>query len=77
MNSKLQIFISSTYTDLKSERQAAVEAILDLSEMNLNNNPMNLAQQVLKKVSGHKKWQPIVRAEQEKLKQELIDLGFW
>lgn len=28
MDSKLQIFISSTYTDLKSERQAAVEAIL-------------------------------------------------
>lgn len=29
MNKKLQIFISSTYTDLKEERQAAVEAILD------------------------------------------------
>lgn len=25
---KLQIFVSSTYTDLKEERQAAVEAIL-------------------------------------------------
>ena len=29
MNKKLQIFVSSTYTDLKEERQAAVEAILD------------------------------------------------
>ena len=28
MNKKLQVFISSTYTDLKKERQAAVEAIL-------------------------------------------------
>lgn len=28
MNKKLQIFISSTYTDMKIERQAAVEAIL-------------------------------------------------
>jgi hypothetical protein len=28
MKSKLQVFISSTYTDLKEERQAAVEAIL-------------------------------------------------
>ena len=28
MNSKLQVFISSTYQDLVSERQAAVEAIL-------------------------------------------------
>lgn len=29
MNKKLQVFISSTYTDLQEERQAAVEAILD------------------------------------------------
>lgn len=29
MNKKLQVFVSSTYTDLKEERQAAVEAILD------------------------------------------------
>lgn len=29
MNKKLQVFVSSTYTDLKDERQAAVEAILD------------------------------------------------
>lgn len=28
MNKKLQVFVSSTYTDLKEERQAAVEAIL-------------------------------------------------
>src|SRR5512146_3035400 len=27
-NKKLQIFISSTYTDLREERQAAVEAVL-------------------------------------------------
>lgn len=29
MNKKLQVFVSSTYTDLIEERQAAVEAILD------------------------------------------------
>jgi hypothetical protein len=28
MKRKLQVFISSTYSDLKEERQAAVEAIL-------------------------------------------------
>lgn len=28
MKKKLQIFVSSTFTDLKKERQAAVEAIL-------------------------------------------------
>lgn len=28
MDKKLQVFVSSTYTDLKEERQAAVEAIL-------------------------------------------------
>ncbi len=29
MNKKLQVFISSTYTDLIEERQAAVQAVLD------------------------------------------------
>ncbi len=29
MNKKYQVFISSTFTDMKAERQAAVEAILD------------------------------------------------
>lgn len=29
MRKKLQVFVSSTYTDLKEERQAAVQAILD------------------------------------------------
>ena len=29
INKKLQVFVSSTYTDLKEERQAAVQAILD------------------------------------------------
>lgn len=29
MNKKLQVFVSSTYTDLMEERQAAVQAILD------------------------------------------------
>ena len=29
MNKKLQVFVSSTYTDLIEERQAAVQAILD------------------------------------------------
>ncbi len=29
MNKKLQVFVSSTYADLKEERQAAVQAILD------------------------------------------------
>jgi len=28
MNKKLQVFVSSTYTDLIEDRQAAVEAIL-------------------------------------------------
>ena len=29
MNKKLQVFVSSTYTDLIEERQSAVQAILD------------------------------------------------
>jgi hypothetical protein len=50
---------------------------LDLSNMNLNDDPVKLAEQVLEKVSGHEKWKPVVQAEQEKLKQELFDLGLW
>lgn len=33
MSSKLQIFVSSTFTDLKEERQAAVEAILRMGHI--------------------------------------------
>lgn len=50
---------------------------LDLSNMDLSIDPVKLAQQILTQGSGHEKWQPVVQAEQEKLKQELIDLGLW
>ncbi len=50
---------------------------LDLSNMDLNDDPVKLAQQVLAQGSGHEKWQPVVQSEQEKLKQELVDLGLW
>ena len=33
MTKKLQVFVSSTYTDLIEERQAAVQAILDASHI--------------------------------------------
>jgi hypothetical protein len=45
--------------------------------MDLNDDPEKLAQQVLAQGSGHEKWQPVVQAEQEKLKQELSALGLW
>lgn len=33
MNKKLQVFVSSTYTDFIEERQAAVQAILDFGHI--------------------------------------------
>ena len=50
---------------------------LDLSNMDLNDDPVKLAEQVSAQGSDHEKWQPIVKAEQERLKQELVDLGLW
>jgi hypothetical protein len=50
---------------------------LDLPNVDLNDDPVKLAQQVLAQGSGYEKWQPVVEAEQEKLKQELVDLGLW
>ena len=38
MNKKLQVFVSSTYTDLKEERQAAVETILDADHIPAEDN---------------------------------------
>ena len=50
---------------------------LDLSKMDLNDDPVKLAQEVVAQGSGREKWQPAVQAEQEKLEQELVDLGLW
>ena len=33
LRKRLQVFVSSTYTDLKEERQAAVEAILTAGQI--------------------------------------------
>ncbi len=48
MNKKLQVFVSSTYTDLIEERQAAVEAILEAGHIPIgmeffptSNNPLS------------------------------------
>ena len=49
---------------------------LDISKMNLNDDTEKLARQVLAHGIDREKWQSTVIDEQEKLKQELIDLGF-
>lgn len=41
MNRKLQVFVSSTYTDLIEERQAAVQAILDAGHIIKNRHRCN------------------------------------
>lgn len=50
---------------------------LDLSNMNIDDDPRKLAEQVLAQGSSHEKWKPVVQAEQEKLKQELVSIGLW
>jgi hypothetical protein len=50
---------------------------LDLSNINLNDDPAKLVQQVLAQGSSNEKWQSVVQAEQETLKQELVELGLW
>jgi len=50
---------------------------LDLSNEDLDDDPVKLAQKIVDQGSGHKKWQPIIKAEQEKLQKELVDLGLW
>jgi hypothetical protein len=50
---------------------------LDLSNEDLYDDPVKLAQKIVDQGSGHKKWQPIIKAEQEKLQKELVDLGLW
>ena len=49
---------------------------LDISKMNLNDDTEKLARQVLAHGIDREKWQSTVIDEQEKLNQELIDLGF-
>lgn len=53
MKKKLQVFISSTYTDLIEERQAAVEAILDLEHIPVG---MELFKSGKKQMETIEKW---------------------
>ena len=59
------------------EGVGATEQGIDMSNMDLNDDPVKLAQQVLAQGADQEKWLPVVKAEQEKLKQELIDFGLW
>jgi len=50
---------------------------LDLSKMNLDDDPTKLAESISKQSAGYEKWAPIVNAEQKALQQELEDTGLW
>ena len=49
----------------------------DLTNANLDDDPMTLAESVQAQSAGHEKWSPIVQAEQAALKQELVELDLW
>ena len=76
---QMREMLKGSYNHLANWQEGVGEADqgLDLLNMDLNNDPVTLAQQVLAQGSGHEKWQPVVEAEQEKLKQELFALGLW
>ena len=59
------------------EGVGGIDQGLNLLNMNLNDDLVKLAEQVLTQGAGREKWQPVVQVEQEKLKQELVDLGLW
>ena len=45
--------------------------------MNLNGDPIELAERVAEPLRRMVKWQPVVKEEQEVLKSELQKLGLW
>jgi hypothetical protein len=50
---------------------------LDLSKIDLDDDPTKLAGSISKQRAGYEKWAPIVNAEQKALQQELEDTGLW
>ena len=50
---------------------------LDLTNIDPDADIMKLAESIVAQGDGSEKWSPIITAEQEILKSELIDLGFW
>jgi len=50
---------------------------LDMTGVNLNGDPIELAERVAEPLRRMVKWQPVVNEEQEVLKSELQKLGLW
>lgn len=50
---------------------------IDLTSMDLNADPLEMAKRIALKGTAMEKWTPLVQAEQEALKAELQKLGLW
>ena len=50
---------------------------IDLTSMDLNADPLEMAKRVASQGELMEKWTPLVQAEQEALKSELQKLGLW
>lgn len=50
---------------------------IDILNSDLNSDPVRLVHQVADQGVGNRKWVAIVQTEQDRLKQDLIELGLW
>ena len=50
---------------------------IDLTKMDLNADPLEMAKRIASRGNAMEKWTPLVQAEQEALKSELQKLGLW
>lgn len=50
---------------------------IDLTKMDLNADPLEMAKRIASQGSVMEKWTPLVQAEREALKSELQKLGLW
>lgn len=50
---------------------------IDLTRMDLNADPLEIAKRIASQANAMEKWTPLVQAEHEALKSELQKLGLW
>jgi hypothetical protein len=76
---KMKEFLKIGYLQLADWQDGvgASDQGIDLSNLNLDNDPMKLAQSILDQNEDQEKWTHIVLSERETLERELRNLGLW
>ena len=49
----------------------------ELPNLDMESDPTELAERILEGGPGYEKWRTVVQAEQESLRQELVERGLW